>query len=249
MQRAMDQLIHDIAIPAVPAVFVLDRAGVVPDDGETHQGAFDIALIRSVPNVIMMAPASAKEIQLFLEWAVNRKAPVVLRHPKTSCPSEQEAFALPVEEGRGVLLRCHDVVASESASLPDVQAPLLIVCTGGIFSEALATARNLVLHNILVDIYNLRFIKPIDKEFFLQTVAPYQAVLFVEDGVLQGGISEVLESLVIHQFPEKATSIHALPDKFLSVGKRNEILEDCGLDAKTLAKSAQELMERISSHG
>ena len=249
MQRAMDQLIHDIAIPAVPAVFVLDRAGVVPDDGETHQGAFDIALIRSVPNVIMMAPASAKEIQLFLEWAVNRKAPVVLRHPKTSCPSEQEAFALPVEEGRGVLLRCHDVVASESASLPDVQAPLLIVCTGGIFSEALATARNLVLNNILVDIYNLRFIKPIDKEFFLQTVAPYQAVLFVEDGVLQGGISEVLESLVIHQFPEKATSIHALPDKFLSVGKRNEILEDCGLDAKTLAKSAQELMERISSHG
>ena len=249
MQRAMDQLIHDIAIPAVPAVFVLDRAGVVPDDGETHQGAFDIALIRSVPNVIMMAPASAKEIQLFLEWAVNRKAPVVLRHPKTSCPSEQEAFALPVEEGRGVLLRCHDVVAAESASLPDVQAPLLIVCTGGIFSEALATARNLVLHNILVDIYNLRFIKPIDKEFFLQTVAPYQAVLFVEDGVLQGGISEVLESLVIHQFPEKATSIHALPDKFLSVGKRNEILEDCGLDAKTLAKSAQELMERISSHG
>ena len=249
MQRAMDQLIHDIAIPAVPAVFVLDRAGVVPDDGETHQGAFDIALIRSVPNVIMMAPASAKEIQLFLEWAVNRQAPVVLRHPKTSCPSEQEAFALPVEEGRGVLLRCHDVVASESASLPDVQAPLLIVCTGGIFSEALATARNLVLHNILVDIYNLRFIKPIDNEFFFQTVAPYQAVLFVEDGVLQGGISEVLESLVIHQFPEKATSIHALPDKFLSVGKRNEILEDCGLDAKTLAKSAQELMERISSHG
>ena len=249
MQRAMDQLIHDIAIPAVPAVFVLDRAGVVPDDGETHQGAFDIALIRSVPNVIMMAPASAKEIQLFLEWAVNRKAPVVLRHPKTSCPSEQEAFALPVEEGRGVLLRCHDVVASESASLPDVQAPLLIVCTGGIFSEALATARNLVLHNILVDIYNLRFIKPIDKEFFLQTVAPYQAVLFVEDGVLHGGISEVLESLVIHQFPEKATSIHGLPDRFLSVGKRNEILEDCGLDANSLAKSAQALMERISIHG
>lgn len=249
MQRAMDQLIHDIAIPAAPVVFVLDRAGVVPDDGETHQGAFDIALIRSVPNVIMMAPASAKEIQLFLEWAVNRKAPVVLRHPKTSCPSEQEAFALPVEEGRGVLLRCHDVVASESASLPDTQAPLLIVCTGGIFSEALATARNLVLHNILVDIYNLRFIKPIDKEFFLQTVAPYQAVLFVEDGVLQGGISEVLESLVIHQFPEKVTSIHALPDKFLSVGKRNEILEDCGLDANSLAKSAQALMERISCHG
>jgi 1-deoxy-D-xylulose-5-phosphate synthase len=249
MQRAMDQLIHDIAIPAASVVFVLDRAGVVPDDGETHQGAFDIALIRSVPNMIMMAPASAKEIQLFLEWAVNRNAPVVLRHPKTSCPSEQEAFAQPVEEGRGVLLRCHDMVASESASLPDVQAPLLIVCTGGIFSEALATARNLVLHDILVDVYNLRFIKPIDTEFFLQTVTPYKAVLFVEDGVLQGGISHVLESLVMQQFPEKVTRSHGLPDRFLSVGKRNEILEDCGLDAKSLAESAQDLIKRISVHG
>ena len=248
MQRAMDQLIHDIALPAAPSVFVLDRAGAVPDDGETHQGAFDIALIRSVPNMIMMAPASAREMQLFLEWAVNRKAPVVLRHPKTSCPSEHEAFAQPVEEGRGVLLRCHDLVASESAALPESQAPLLLVCTGGIFSETLAAARNLVLHNILVDVYNLRFIKPLDKEFFLQTVAPYQAVLFVEDGVLQGGISQVLESLLIHQFPEKKTRIHALPDRFLAVGKRAEILEDCGLDAKSLAKSAQELMEGIVPH-
>ena len=154
-----------------------------------------------------------------------------------------------MEEGRGVLLRCHDLVASESAELPDIQAPLLIVCTGGIFSETLAAARNLVLHNMLVDVYNLRFIKPINKEFFLQTVAPYQAVLFVEDGVLQGGISEVLESLVVQQFPEKKTHIHALPDRFLAVGKRDEILEDCGLDAKSLAKSALELMEGVQSNG
>ena len=89
----------------------------------------------------------------------------------------------------------------------------------------------------------------LDKEFFLQTVAPYQAVLFVEDGVLQGGISQVLESLLIHQFPEKKTRIHALPDRFLAVGKRAEILEDCGLDAKSLAKSAQELMEGIAAIG
>ena len=249
MQRAMDQLIHDIAIPAAPSVFVLDRCGAVPDDGETHQGAFDIALIRSVPNVIMMAPASAKEIELFLEWAVGRRAPVVLRHPKASCPSEQDAFGRPVEEGRGVLLRCHDMVASESAQLPDAQSPLLIVCTGGVFSETLAAARNLVLHNILVDVYNLRFIKPIDEEFFLQTAAPYRALLFVEDGVLQGGVSQVLDSLVCHRFPEKQTRIHALPDKFLAVGKRPEILEECGLDANSLARSAAELMEGISAHG
>lgn len=248
MQRAMDQLIHDIAIPAAPSVFVLDRCGAVPDDGETHQGAFDISLIRPVPNMILTAPASEKEIKLLLQWAVDRKAPVVIRYPKTSCPSEQEAFAQPIEEGRGVLLRCHDVVASESAELPDVQASVLIVCTGGVFSQALAAARNLVLHGILVDVYNLRFIKPLDKEFFLQTVEPYKVILFVEDGVVHGGIGEVLESLVVHQFPEKQTAIHGMPDSFLAVGKRDEILKDCGLDSDSLAKSAMKLLDRLSNH-
>lgn len=248
MQRAMDQLIHDIAIPAAPSVFVLDRCGAVPDDGETHQGAFDISLIRPVPNMILTAPASEKEIRLLLQWAVDRKAPVVIRYPKTSCPSEQEAFAQPIEEGRGVLLRCHDMVASESAELPDVQASILIVCTGGVFSQALAAARNLVLHDILVDVYNLRFIKPLDKDFFLQTVEPYKAILFVEDGVIHGGIGEVLESLVVHQFPEKQTGIHGMPDSFLAVGKRDEILEDCGLDSDSLAKSAMKLVDGLSDH-
>ena len=244
IQRAIDQLIHDIAIPAAPSVFVLDRCGAVPDDGETHQGAFDIALIRPVPNMILMAPASAKEIELALSWAVDRGAPVVMRHPKTSCPSEQEAFAQPIQEGRGVLLRCHDVVASESASLPDMPAPLLIVCTGGIFSEALAAARNLVLHDILVDIYNLRFLKPIDQEFFLETIRPYQAILFVEDGVLHGGISQELELLVARHYPDKRMAIHALPDNFLAQGKRGEILEDCALDSRSLALSAGSLLDR-----
>ncbi len=248
MQRAMDQLIHDIAIPAAPSVFVLDRCGAVPDDGETHQGAFDISLIRPVPNMILTAPASEKEIKLLLQWAVDRKVPVVIRYPKTSCPSEQEAFAQPIEEGRGVLLRCHDVVASESAELPDVQASVLIVCTGGVFSQALAAARNLVLHGILVDVYNLRFIKPLDKDFFLQTVELYKVILFVEDGVVHGGIGEVLESLVVHQFPEKQTAIHGMPDSFLAVGKRDEILKDCGLDSESLAKSAMKLLDRLSNH-
>lgn len=251
IQRAMDQLIHDIALPALPSIFVLDRCGAVPDDGETHQGAFDISLIRPVPNMILMAPASAREIELALQWAVDRKAPVVLRQPKTSCPSEQEAFAQPIQEGRGVLLRCHDVVASESAGLPEGPSALLIVCTGGIFSEALAAARNLVLHDILVDIYNLRFIKPIDQEFFLQTVASYQAVLFVEDGVREGGISQALELLVARRFPEKQTSICALPDNFLALGKRPEILEDCGLDSNSLAAAARSLVDgtKGAAHG
>lgn len=251
IQRAMDQIIHDIALPALPSIFVLDRCGAVPDDGETHQGAFDISLIRPVPNMILMAPASAREIELSLQWAANRKAPVVLRHPKTSCPSEQAAFAQPIQEGRGVLLRCHDVVASESAGLPEGPADLLIVCTGGIFSEVLAAARNLVLHDILVDIYNLRFIKPIDQEFFLQTVAPYQAVLFVEDGMLEGGISQALELLVARRFPEKRTSICALPDNFLALGKRLEILEDCGLDSNSLADVARSLIDgiKVAAHG
>mgnify|MGYP003303444817 CR=1 FL=1 len=216
---------------------------MVPDDGETHQGAFDIALIRSVPNMIMMAPASAREIQLFLEWAVNRKAPVVLRHPKTSCPSEQGAFALPVEEGRGVLLRCHDVVASESASLPDTQAPLLIVCTGGIFSEALATARNLVLHNILVDIYNLRFIKPIDKEAIVKAVMDTRRIITVEDHTVIGGLGSAVAEVVVESGKGCAFKKLGVQDTFAPIGLHEDIMSYLGIDSNGIIEAVREVMK------
>ncbi|MBO6100078.1 MAG: 1-deoxy-D-xylulose-5-phosphate synthase, partial [Spirochaetaceae bacterium] len=144
MQRAIDQVIHDVARQKAPIILALDRAGAVPDDGETHQGIFDISLFRPIPNMVLIAPASAAELNLSLEWALTQNLPVVIRYPKSSCPTEQRAFALTMEEGRGVIVSEED------------NAHLLFVCTGGIFPEVLEASRLLMLKGVPNDIYNLR---------------------------------------------------------------------------------------------
>ena len=236
MQRAIDQLVHDIALQNIPAVFVLDRAGAVPDDGETHQGIFDISMMRPVPNLALLAPASSAELYSSLEWAVNQKLSVVIRYPKMSCPPEENEFLLPIEIGRGVLLK-----------LPNQEenADTLFVCTGGIFSEVKKSVEILSQgfenEKINCDIYNLRFLKPLDKEYFLQIVKPYKYIIFVEDGIRIGGIGTYLESLLQRSYVGKKTAVCGFPDRFVPQGKRQDILESVHLSPEFLAKKVLRL--------
>lgn len=232
VQRSIDQVIHDVALQKAPIILALDRAGAVPDDGETHQGMFDISLFRPIPNMILIAPASAVELNLSLEWALSQNLPTVIRYPKSSCPTEQEAFALPMEAGRGVMV-------SEAEG-----AHLLFVCTGGIFPEVLEASRLLMLKGVQNDIYNLRFLKPLDKDYFLNIAARYDAVVFVEDGVRIGGIGTFLESLIHVQFPKIRSKVCGFPDNFIPQGKRSQILENSGLAPFQLALEAELLISK-----
>ncbi len=234
MQRAIDQVIHDVALQRVPVIMALDRAGAVPGDGETHQGMYDISLFRPIPNLTLLAPASAAELELCMNWAVNQKLPVVIRYPKSSCPTEQNAFSLPVEEGRGV-----KVTEAENAKL-------LFVCTGGIFPEVLETSRLLLLKGIPNDIYNLRFLKPLDKKYFLKIAEDYKAIVFVEDGVRIGGIGTFLETLIQENFPHIKSLVCGFPDSFLPQGKRSEVLESAGLAPFQLAMQAEILLSHLN---
>ena len=231
MQRAVDQLIHDIALQKVPAVFVLDRAGPVPDDGETHQGIFDISLLRPVPDVSLLAPSSAKELELCLEWACNQNFPVVIRYPKGQCPKETEEIAFPIEEGKGVLLKNKNNISTDS----------LFVCTGGILPEVQQACAILKEKNIYSNIYNLRFLKPLNKEYFLSIVKDYNKIVFVEDGIRIGGIGTYLESLLQRKTLNKKTWVCGFPDRFISQGKRPEILEDAHLSPERLARKMENL--------
>ena len=232
MQRAIDQVIHDVALQKAPIILALDRAGAVPDDGETHQGIFDISLFRPIPNMVLIAPASAAELNLSLDWALTQNLPVVIRYPKSSCPTEQRAFALPMEEGRGVIVSEED------------DAHLLFVCTGGIFPEVLEASRLLMLKGVPNDIYNLRFLKPLDKDYFLNIASKYDAVVFVEDGVRIGGIGTYLESLIHVQFPKIRSKVCGFPDNFIPQGKRSQILENSGLAPFQLALEAELLISK-----
>lgn len=231
MQRAVDQLIHDIALQNVPAVFVLDRAGPVPDDGETHQGIFDISLLRPIPNISLLAPSSEKELELCLEWAVEQSFPVVIRYPKGQIPKENQEVASPIECGKGVLIK----------NKKNEKTECLYVCTGGILPEVEKATEILSQKNINPDIYNLRFLKPLDKEYFLSIVENYSKIVFVEDGIRIGGIGTYLESLLQRRTIGKKTHVCGFPDRFIGQGKRPEILEDAHLNPERLAKKMEDL--------
>ncbi len=235
IQRSVDQLIHDIALQNIPAVFVLDRAGPVPADGETHQGIFDISLLRPIPNVFLLTPASQVELENCLEWAVQQEKSVVIRYPKAECPSELPQFSNPIIAGQGVLIP-HEKSGEQNSDM-------LFVCTGGIIDEVQIAQAELTKENKIADIYNLRFLKSLDKAHFIEIAKNYERIFFVEDGIRIGGIGTYLESLLDRTYGNKKTLVSGFPDRFLPQGTRRQIFEEAHLTGELLAKKALRLWD------
>ena len=252
IQRSIDQIIHDVALPSLPVVLAFDRAGAVPNDGETHQGVFDIALLRPVPNLTLLSPATACDLRRCLEWAVAAEKPVAVRYPKLSCPSELAAFDAPLQAGRGILVRAEDFAPSLSVALEarsdagaSSPAKILFVCTGGIYGEVMQASRALLLDEVYADIYSLRFIKPLDESHLAALAKGYTGVVLVEDGVQAGGVCEYVQ-LVLLRAGVTNTAVKAFPDAFLMQGSRAEVLEDAHLSPKDLADAARTLLHGAS---
>jgi 1-deoxy-D-xylulose-5-phosphate synthase len=223
-QRAVDQLLLDIAQPGLPVVLALDRAGAVGEDGETHQGIFDIALFRSFPNLSILAPSSAVELALLLEWALDSGKPAVIRYPKAQCPREEDAYAAPIVAGEGVFVRRSG-------------AETLVVALGGLVAPAVEASDELLREAAPggADVYSLRFVAPFDPEHFLEAVSPYARVLVVEEGVARGGFGECLVSLIASRLPRIAVSSAGFPSQPFAQASRDELLALAGLDATGLA--------------
>jgi 1-deoxy-D-xylulose-5-phosphate synthase len=225
LQRAVDQVVHDVAIQTLPVVFALDRAGFVPDDGETHQGLFDIGLLRAVPNLVLLAPASGGELEAMLAWSLASGRPCAIRYPKTACPHETAALAAPLETGRGVFLR-------ESG------ARLLLACTGGLYPQAAEAADRLAGEGIAADLYHFRFLKPLDEDYLARLLDGYDAVVVVEEGVASGGIGEAVAGLAARRLCRARLVLLSAPDAFPAQGSRDELLAAAGLDAAGIALRA-----------
>lgn len=261
IQRAVDQIIHDICLPNLRAIFVLDRSGAVPNDGETHQGIFDIALLKPVPNLSILSPASAKELDLCLNWAASADGAVVIRYPKKSCPSELPSFCAPAEIGKGVFLKAEEFAPSisapfnfESGAIDDPSSKndgkkfprVLIAATGSMFSEVLVAARSLLLQGVYCDIYSLRFLKPLDLEAFGELLKGRDALVVVEDGVKQGGAGQELEAFA-RQKGFKSTQVLAFGQKFPAQGSREQILENAFLSPNDIQRAALGLLNEIKN--
>ncbi|MCL2600733.1 MAG: 1-deoxy-D-xylulose-5-phosphate synthase [Treponema sp.] len=233
IQRSVDQVIHDVALQNLPVVFALDRGGFVDGDGETHQGLFDIALFRPVPNMTILAPAGENELRMMLDYALCLDGPVMIRYPKTLCPPELHLLSLPLEHGRGVWLR----------SEPDSRTCLAF--TGSLYPQALDAMGLLRDMGLETDLYNLRFLKPVDEDYLEQILNSYDLVVFIEEGIRPGGFGEYAATLARTRGCRARTMILAAQENFAArgnaLGTRAELLRVAGLDGAGIAGKVCEM--------
>lgn len=237
IQRSIDQLIHDISLQKAHVIFMLDRAGAVPADGVTHQGIFDIALFRPIPDFEIMSPVSEKDLELCFEWACSNGRCVSIRYPKNSCPTELEQFSQPVELGKGIFIPGSEFVIENVSEkeLESKKKKVLVICTGGMYPEVQKAVRSVLLDGGYADLYILRFIKPLDEKYFVELAKNYTGFVFVEDGIISGGISEYLNEILLEN-GLKNTKILAFEEKYFPQGTRTEVLEMAGLSTEHIAK-------------
>jgi len=215
LQRAYDQIIEAAALQDLGIIFAIDRSGIVGGDGATHQGILDIAFLRHIPNMTVMAPADALELGQMLEFAVTLHHPIALRYPKDTAP--EKFFSSPaIELGKAQVLR------------PGKDAT--IIGLGTMVIPALLAAEILAKKGRDIGVVNARFVKPLDKGLFQKLSAQGKHIFTVEEGVLEGGFGSAVSELI-----DRPVTRIGLPSEFIPCGKRDVLLKDYGLTAQAIA--------------
>ena len=236
LQRAFDQIIHDVAIQHLHVVFVLDRAGLVGADGPTHHGAFDLSYLRAIPEMVIMAPKDESELRDMLYTAtVYDKGPIAMRYPRGNgigLPLKDGFDAIPI--GRGEVLRSGHHIA--------------LVAIGVMVQNALKAAEILEKAGITCEVVNMRFVKPIDGALLDQIAARFKTIMTLEDNVVTGGFG----SAVAEYYAEKNTTgitlkMHGIPDRFIEHGTPAELQHELQLDPEGIASVAQDLIQSKGS--
>ena len=217
IQRAYDQLVHDVGISNLPVVFALDRSGVVSDDGPTHQGVFDLSFIRTIPNFVIAAPKDDFELKEMLKIALNYDGPFVIRFPKDV--ADPFIASPPVQFGKAEII-------TEGKDL-------LIVSIGAIFNRACKAREILESRKISTGLINARFVKPLDKNVIINNALKTGKVLTIEDNTVLGGFGSSINEL-LSDFEVRVKNI-GISDMFPEQGKRNFLLDKYGLDPGEIA--------------
>jgi 1-deoxy-D-xylulose-5-phosphate synthase len=222
LQRAYDQVIHDVALQNLPVIFCLDRAGLVGEDGATHHGVFDIAYLRCIPNLIIFAPRNEIELRNILYTAqLGLKNPIAIRYPRgTGTIIDWQKPFEKVEIGKGICLKEGKVIA---------------VLSIGTIANNVTEASGLLDNKSSFSHYDMRFVKPLDKKLLHQIFEKYQTIIAIEDGVLKGGFgSSILEFASENNYTNKI-KILGIPDTYVEHGNIHKLQEEIGLDAKSLS--------------
>ena len=233
IQRAYDQILHDVCLQNLPVIFCLDRAGLVGEDGATHHGIFDLAFLRTIPNMNILAPKDTNELQEMIFAAAEIKKPVAIRYPRGA------GVNIEVEQEKKILSWGKSEVVYKSEI-----ADVVIFAAGSMVYNSIEAAKILRKKEIFVDVINAKFIKPLDKDM-LKKYSRRAEKLFVtcEEGTLSGGMG----SAVAEFFAEENISVPLLRlginDKFIEHGSRDILLELCGLSANKIAEKISTKLE------
>ncbi|MFZ5452028.1 MAG: 1-deoxy-D-xylulose-5-phosphate synthase [Thermodesulfobacteriota bacterium] len=236
LQRAYDQVLHDVCLQNLPVVLAMDRGGIVGEDGETHQGLFDLSYLRHLPNLVVMAPKDEDELRHMLYTAVDHPGPIALRYPRGQGVGVDFTSTLQkIPIGKAEVLKEGD--------------DLLILALGASVRHALDAARELKKQGHKATVVNARFIKPLDEQLILSLAAKCGRVLTVEENVAQGGFgSAVLELFSDHGLTGIPVKRLAIPDVFMEHGKPDILRQKYGLDAAGILKGALELVGQPAQH-
>jgi len=231
MQRALDQIIHDVCLPNLPVTFALDRAGVVGDDGPTHHGVFDISFLRFIPNLTVVAPKDENELQQMLYSAVNHDGPVAIRYPRgagigVNCEEPEKCL----ETGKGELLREGD--------------DLLLLPIGNRVYPALEAAEGLEKLGVSAAVINPRFIKPLDNELISHWARKTGRVVTVEDNVKKGGFGSAVLQMLAELHLNIPVRLLGYGNTFIEQGPQQTLWKDAGIDTAGIINGALEVMKK-----
>jgi 1-deoxy-D-xylulose-5-phosphate synthase len=226
LQRAYDQVVHDICLQNLPVTIVMDRGGLVGEDGPTHHGVFDLSYLRHVPNMVLMAPADENELQRMLKTALEHDGPAALRYPRGTAegrPMDSEIRSMKI--GKGKLLREGDELA--------------ILAIGNRVWPAVEAAKELEKKGVRAAVVNCRFVKPLDKKLILETAQQSNRVLTVEENVLQGGFgSAVLELLAEEGLSGIRVVRLGIGDQFIEHAPQQVQRSMCSIDTPAIVQAA-----------
>ncbi len=234
MQRAYDQVMHDLCLQNLPVTLALDRAGLVGEDGPTHHGVFDIAYLRHLPNMVIMSPKDENELQHMLKTALEYNGPAAVRYPRgtgVGVPMDQELKLLPI--GIGEMLQDGE--------------DLVIIAIGNMVKPAHEAVERLKAGGISAAVVNARFVKPLDEELILRLAKKTGRIVTVEEHALQGGFgSAVLECIEDNRLSAVKVLRIGLPDKFIEHGTQAVLRQKYGLDTDGIYASIKDFMEKTS---
>lgn len=219
LQRAYDQLVHDVGILNLPVVFALDRAGIVSSDGPTHQGVFDLSYMRTIPNFVVMAPRDGEELKAMLHFSLQLNCPSSTRYPKDYVP-EALLPVKPIKLGKGELIYKGE--------------DLLILSIGAMFYEALRAREALEKMGISTGLINARFVKPLDEKLILKEAKKSKKVITIEDNSVKGGFGSAISELLSKEGIE--VRIVGIEDFFPEQGERKFLMNKYGLSAEHIIK-------------